>query len=75
MSVSLSSNTTYGSLNFDGSEAVKFNAGGIVGGLMNSNTQGGFAVPTGSNAMMVGPITVGTGQNINVASGARLVIL
>jgi len=45
MAVSLSSNPVYGSLNFDGAEAVKFNAGGIVGGLPNAKAQGGFAVP------------------------------
>ena len=75
MAVSLSSNATQGTLSYNGVAVVNFNAGGIVGGLMNSSTQNSFAIPTGSNAMMVGPIALSSGQQINIAPGARLVIL
>lgn len=36
---------------------------------------GSYTLPTGKNAMLVGPLTVNSGVTLSVPSGARLVIL
>jgi hypothetical protein len=44
--------------------------------LLNSTTvSASFTVPTGSNAISAGPITVASGQSVTVSSGQRWVIL
>lgn len=49
--------------------------GGVGGGTNQLTQAGGVNVLTGTGQMLVGPITIPSGQSINVASGARLVIL
>jgi hypothetical protein len=46
-------------------------------GLMLNNTtvSASYTVPSGSNAMSVGPITVSSGQSVTVSSGQRWVVL
>ena len=44
--------------------------------VVNSATvSASFSIPSGSNAMSVGPITVASGQTVTVASGNRWVVL
>ena len=44
--------------------------------VVNSATvSASYSVPSGSNAMSVGPITVASGQSVTVASGQRWVVL
>ena len=44
--------------------------------IVNSSTvSASYSIPSGSNAMSVGPITVASGQSVTVASGQRWVIL
>ena len=44
--------------------------------VVNSATvSASYSIPSGSNAMSVGPITVASGQSVTVASGQRWVIL
>jgi hypothetical protein len=43
--------------------------------LNNATVSASYTVPTGSNAVSVGPITVATGQSVTVSSGQRWVIL
>jgi hypothetical protein len=44
--------------------------------VVNSKTvSASYSIPSGSNAMSVGPITVASGQSVTVASGQRWVIL
>ena len=44
--------------------------------VINSATvSASFSIPSGSNAMSVGPITVASGQTVTVASGNRWVVL
>jgi hypothetical protein len=44
--------------------------------VLNSATvSASFSIPSGSNAMSVGPITVASGQTVTVASGNRWVVL
>ena len=54
--------------------APQFNASnGLL--LNNATVSASYTVPTGSNAMSVGPMTVASGQSVTVASGQRWVIL
>ena len=54
--------------------APAFNASN--GLLLNSTTVGlSYTVPSGSNAISVGPITVASGQTVTVTSGQRWVVL
>jgi len=42
---------------------------------INSNTQtNNITISTGENALMVGPITIGTGNTLTIDTGARVVI-
>ena len=44
--------------------------------IVNSATvSASYSIPSGSNAMSVGPVTVATGQSVTVPSGNRWVIL
>ncbi len=44
--------------------------------VLNSATvSASFSIPSGSNAMSVGPVTVASGQTVSVASGNRWVVL
>jgi len=44
--------------------------------IVNSATVStSYSIPSGSNAMSVGPMTVASGQSVTVASGQRWVIL
>jgi hypothetical protein len=44
--------------------------------VVNSATvSASFSIPSGSNAMSVGPVTVASGQTVSVASGNRWVVL
>jgi hypothetical protein len=43
--------------------------------LNNATVSASFTVPTGSNAISAGPITVASGQSVTVSSGQRWVIL
>ena len=44
--------------------------------VLNSATvSASFSIPSGSNAMSVGPVTVASGQTVTVASGNRWVVL
>ena len=44
--------------------------------VINSATvSASYSIPSGSNAMSVGPVTVATGQTVTVASGNRWVVL
>jgi len=57
-------------------EGYNGSAWGGVGGGVNQLTQsGGVNVLAGTGQVLVGPITIPSGQQINVASGARLVVL
>lgn len=54
--------------------APQFNA--TNGLLLNSNTvSASFAIPSGSNAMSTGPVTVASGQSVTVPTGSRWVVL
>ena len=54
--------------------AQQFNASnGLL--LNNATVSTSYTVPTGSNAMSVGPMTVASGQTVTVSSGQRWVIL
>lgn len=54
--------------------APAFNASnGLL--LNNATVSTSFTVPTGSNAVSVGPITVASGQSVTVSSGQRWVVL
>ena len=42
---------------------------------INSNTQSNnITIATGENALMVGPITIGTGNTLTISTGGRVVI-
>ena len=44
--------------------------------ILNSTTvAASYTVPTGSNAMSVGPVTISSGQSVTVSSGQRWVVL
>ena len=43
--------------------------------LNNATISASYSIPSGSNAMSVGPMTVASGQSVTVASGQRWVIL
>ena len=44
--------------------------------VVNSATvSASYSIPSGSNAMSVGPVTVASGQNVTIASGNRWVVL
>ena len=43
--------------------------------LNNATVSASYSIPSGSNAMSVGPISVASGQSVTVASGQRWVIL
>jgi hypothetical protein len=44
--------------------------------IVNSNTiSASYSIPSGSNAMSAGPVTVASGQTVTVASGSRWVVL
>jgi len=43
--------------------------------LNNATVSASYTIPTGDNAMSVGPITVSSGQSVTVPSGQRWVIL
>ena len=54
--------------------APQFNASnGLL--LNNATVSTSYTVPTGSNAMSVGPMTVASGQTVTVSTGQRWVIL
>lgn len=56
---------------FQASELIASN--GLV--LNNTTVSASYTVPTGSNAMSVGPITVASGQSVTVSSGQRWLVL
>jgi hypothetical protein len=44
--------------------------------LVNSKTVStSYSIPSGSNALAAGPITVGSGATVTVPSGSRWVVL
>ena len=43
--------------------------------LNNATVSASYTIPTGSNAVSVGPITVASGQTVTVTSGQRWVVL
>ena len=44
--------------------------------VVNSATvSASYSIPSGSNAMSVGPVTVASGQSVTVPSGSRWVVL
>ena len=48
----------------------------VAGLIANATTVSvSYSLPTGYNAMTVGPMTVASGQSVTVASGNRWVIL
>ena len=52
--------------------------GAVANGVLYENSttiSTSYTVTTGKNAMMVGPLTVATGQTLTVPSGQRLVVL
>ena len=56
--------------------------GGATGGgndqvfnLNSPNVTTSYAIPTGQNASMVGPLVVATGTTVTVPTGSRLVVL
>jgi hypothetical protein len=58
----------------NGLSATQLNA--TNGIIVNSKTiAASFSIPSGSNAMSAGPVTVATGQTVTVASGSRWVVL
>ena len=48
-------------------------ANGLV--INSATVSASYSIPSGSNAMSVGPITVASGQSVTVASGNRWVVL
>lgn len=56
---------------FQASELIASN--GLI--LNNTTVSASYTVPTGSNAMSVGPITVASGQSVTVSSGQRWLVL
>jgi hypothetical protein len=62
------------SANYNTASAPQLNASN--GLYTNSATvSASYSVPSGSNAMSVGPMTVASGQSVTIASGQRWVIL
>jgi hypothetical protein len=43
--------------------------------MMDANINANVTVPAGKNALMIGPITVGTGYTVTVQSGSTLVVV
>jgi hypothetical protein len=64
------------SLTFDGTTITAPIQRASNGLIVNSSTVStSYSLPSGSNAMSVGPITVASGQSVTVASGQRWVVL
>jgi hypothetical protein len=64
------------SLTFASSTLTAPNLSASNGLVVNSATvSASFSIPSGSNAMSVGPVTVASGQTVTVASGNRWVVL
>jgi hypothetical protein len=64
------------SLTFDGTTINAPIQRASNGLIVNSSTvSASYSLPSGSNAMSVGPITVASGQSVTVASGQRWVVL
>lgn len=61
--------TTTGALS--GSEVIASN--GLV--VNSATVAASYSVPSGSNAMSIGPVSVATGQTVTVATGSRWLIL
>jgi hypothetical protein len=54
--------------------APQFNASnGLL--LNNATISASYSIPSGSNAMSTGPVTVASGQSVTVPSGSRWVVL
>jgi hypothetical protein len=61
---------------YDGTQfQLSSGAGGGASGVNLLTQANGVSVLAGTGQVLVGPITIPTGQNITVASGARLVLL
>ena len=64
------------SFTYDGSTLKAQNLHASNGLVINSATvSASYSIPSGSNAMSVGPVTVASGQSVTVASGNRWVVL
>jgi hypothetical protein len=69
---------------FEGYNGTSWGAigGGATGGgadtifqLNNTTMTTSYTLPTGKNAMVVGPLVVNTGVTLSIPSGQRLVVL
>ena len=66
-----SSSFTYANSNLTAPNITASN--GLV--INSATVSASYSIPSGSNAMSVGPITVASGQSVTVASGNRWVVL
>ena len=72
----INTTTIAGSATSEGAVQVRGNIA-IEEGLLtlDSNINTSVSVPTGKNALLIGPTTVGTGATIDIATGSTLVVV
>ena len=72
----INTTTIAGSATSEGAVQVRGNIA-IEEGLLtlDSNINTSVSVPSGKNALLIGPTTVGTGATIDVAQGSTLVVV
>ena len=73
---SVNTTTIAGTATSEGAVQVRGNIS-ITEGLLtlDSNLHTSVSVPTGKNAMLIGPTTVAVGATIDVAQGSTLVVV
>jgi len=74
--VGINTNTIAGSANSEGALQVTGNIAiteGVI--LTDSNIDSDLFVPNGKNGLLIGPVTVGAGFTVDVASGSVLVVV
>ena len=75
-SVGVNTTTIVGSANSEGALQVQGNVAIVEGALLtHKNIEGEIFVPSDKNALLIGPVTVGTAATIDVAVGSVLVIV
>jgi hypothetical protein len=60
---------------YDGTQWASIGGGGGIMSLNDQTTSASFTVPTGSNGISVGPITVASGHTVTVPSGSTWVVI
>tara|TARA_B100001094_G_C18136519_1_gene775404 strand:- start:295 stop:1188 length:894 start_codon:yes stop_codon:yes gene_type:complete len=74
--VGINTTTVVGSADSEGALQVNGNVAIIEGALLtHKNIEGQIIIPTDKNALLIGPVSVGTAATIDVALGSVLVIV